>query len=255
MARQARDPPVPTRRPQIEPLLTAWHCRVSLTQATSHPVPWRAPAWHRTCAPRRDRIALLAVDCLPSAVGWLRPEQHHRPGGHAARQQSLPHRTVRHLAGGSSMKLHKLTTALAFGLCILSPKRVPKIARSVPSKLRCHKRRLRTFAAGSQQLAGPKRRPSQIGRRACSSRSSRNSSATGARITIGGRWRRSSMPCRSSSRRSTGSIYISSTFALVIRMPASHHHPWLAGFRYRAAQDHWSAHRPHRPRRKCAGRL
>ena len=37
--------------------------------------------------------------------------------------------------------------------------------------------------------------------------------------------------------------------------PASHHHPWLAGVRLGAAQDHRSAHGPHRTRRTRGGRL
>ena len=55
-----------------------------------------------------------------------------------------------------------------------------------------------TSAGASPPRGGPTRKPSTIGRRACSWQSCRSSCATGARTTTGGRWRRSSMPCRNS---------------------------------------------------------
>ena len=55
------------------------------------------------------------------------------------------------------------------------------------------------------------------------------------------------MRCRSSSPRSTGSIFISFMSARSIPTRFRHHHAWLAGIGVRAAQDHRSADGSDRP--------
>ena len=149
----------------------------------------------------------------------------------------------------SDPAMHTLLAGSA-ATALSAPAAAPGVAGAAsirPFHVNIPKPRSSTCAAASPRRGFRRRRPSPTSRRACRSRPSSRSCATGATATTGGRSRRASTATAVHHRDRRARHPLPPRPLQARGRPAAHRDARLAGFDGRAAEDHRAAHQS-RPR-------